>query len=361
MIRKLTLMGDHLSMGRQHAAQVSDLKSQVTTVMNRRLTDMQNLPAEANQLTSEIAELWEVEARSTLDMLKGIAEVLGFEWRAYLRYTLASFLTDWFRRAVVTEGCTVWATAAPKTKPEMPMLAKNRDYRPDHLSLQCLAWAQPEHAYRYIYLTSAASPGVFSSGMNERGLVVADTHVQSLDIGPGIPRYAVMMELLEKHERVNSALDYLKGMRHLGDGNLVLLDAEGNMAVVEAGHSGVQVLYPQEGYVVATNHFASTPLLDRWVDSSSERLRGNTFARNARVASALHTSCQEIDLDWMMDLSRAHGTHLDSICRHPAIEAQSITIASAIYLPVQKQLYLANGLPCQETYQMFSLHGGLES
>lgn len=359
MIKKLTLAGDHLSMGRQHAAQVSDLKLQVTTTMNRRLADMQNLPLEAIRLTGEIAELWEVEARSTLEMLKGIAEVLGFEWEIYLRYTLASFLTDWFRRALTTEGCTVWAAAAPKTKPETPMLAKNRDYRPDHLSLQCLAWAQPEHAYRYMYLTSAGSPGVFSSGMNEKGLTVADTHVQSLDIGPGIPRYAAMMELLEKHDRVTSALDYLKGVRHLGDGNLALLDAEGEMAVVETSHSGIQVIRPQEGYVVATNHFVSIPLHDRWVDSSPEDVRGNTLARKARVTSALNTSFQEINLNWMMNLSRAHGTSLDSICRHPAIEAQSVTIASAIYLPVQKQLYLANGLPCQETYQVFSLHGGI--
>lgn len=357
MIRKLTLSGDHLSMGRQHAAQVSDLKLQVASVIDRRLADMENLPAEAIQLTREIVDLWEIKARPTLDMLRGIAEVLGFEWEVYLRYTLASFLTDWYRRAPVTEGCTVWAVAAPKTKPELPMLAKNRDYRPEHLSLQCLAWAQPDHAYRYIYLTSAASPGVFSSGINERGLAVADTHVQSLNIGPGIPRYAAMMEILEKHDQVRSALDYLKEIQHLGDGNLVLLDAEGDMAVVEAGHSGAQVIHPYEGCVVATNHYVSIPLRDQWVDNSQERLRGNSLARNARVTAALRAPHQEIDLDWTMRLLQAHGSYLDSICRHESLEAQTATIASAIYLPVQKQLYLANGLPCQETYQAFSLFG----
>ena len=105
-------------------------------------------------------------------MLRGIAEVLEIDWQAYLCYTLASYLEDRAYCANGQEGCSTWAAGPPITQNDSTILVKNRDYRPDHRDLQCVAFAQPLKGHRYAYITSAGSPGVFSSGMNEAGLVM---------------------------------------------------------------------------------------------------------------------------------------------------------------------------------------------
>ena len=116
---------------------------------------------------TELATAWKEVARPTLEMLRGIAEGLELDWDPFFRYTIAPYLEDSIQRPVYGEGCTVWAASGSITRQGLPILAKNRDYRPEHQSLPCLARVQPARGYRYLYATSAGSPAVFSSGMNQ--------------------------------------------------------------------------------------------------------------------------------------------------------------------------------------------------
>jgi len=119
-----------------------------------------------------------------------------------------------------------------------PLIAKAIEAHFDqkHLPLQIVIHATPESGYRYVYSGSAGSPGVFCAGINQAGLAIADTHVCSTDLGPGLPDYSLMMHLLEKHAIVSSAVDYLRSVPRLGRNNLILADAQGHLAVFEIGH-----------------------------------------------------------------------------------------------------------------------------
>ena len=88
------------------------------------------------------------------------------------------------------------------TRDGAPILAKNRDYHPDHQPLQCLARVKPKLTAILLRLTSAGSPGVFSSGINSFGLAVVDTFIASSEIGPGIARYSLMMDILQNFSTV---------------------------------------------------------------------------------------------------------------------------------------------------------------
>lgn len=351
----LHLSGSHEDMGRQHACQVRDLRPHILMAVQRRLDALARLGANLSPYLQEIVDLWAEMARPTLAMLRGIVDGLGLEWEPFFRYTLASYLEDRLRGIAVPDGCTVWAAAAPVTRDGAPILAKNRDYRPEHQALQCLARVHPARGYRYACITSAGSPGVFSSGINEAGLAVADTHVTSLDTGPGLARCAVMMEVLEHHATVASALDYLRSVPHLGDGTLVLADAGGDMAVFEAGHSAHGVVEAAAGFVVATNHFVTSHLRDRWVDRNPPRLRGNSQGRRARVTEALGEARGRVDLTWAQDLMRFHSHPAEAICRHPEPDARTITISSVLFLPQQRAFLFANGQPCQVCYDWWTV------
>jgi isopenicillin-N N-acyltransferase-like protein len=355
----IELTGSHYEMGQQHARQAQDLRSRILKAMRRRLKSLEPYSAELVPYVAELTSAWEEIARPTLEMLRGMAEGLDLKWDPFFRYTIASYLEDRLQRPTYGEGCTVWTASEPITRHGVPILAKNRDYRPDHQLLQCLARAHSLQGYRYLYVTSAGSPAVFCSGMNEAGLAVADTRVTSQSVGPGVARYSVMMEILEHHNNVPSALDYLRQVPHMGDGTLTLIDQAGDMAVFETGHTTYSILRPEHGLVVSTNHFCGSPLRDCWVDRSPPELRGNSQNRRARVATALEAARGHVDAAWAQALMADHGGRRptlaqrkqQAICRHRNVDPQSITVSTALYLPQEHMLLFANGQPCRVPFQ----------
>lgn len=354
-MRLLELSGEPYAMGRQHGEQVGPLHPEILAVLERRLASLNRRAAGVVAELEAIRVAWDQVARPTLEMLRGMAEMLGLGWEDYLRYTLAGYLEDRLRSLAQAEGCTVWAAAGPVTSDGQTMLAKNRDYHTDHHSLQCVVRAQPSHGFRYGYVTSAGSPGVFSSGMNEAGLAVADTHVPTSHMGPGVARYSSMMDLLERHADVESGLEYLLGLRHIGDGTLVLADAAGRMAVLEGGHSSFGVARSEGGFLVSTNHFETEELRGSWVDRDPPRLRGHSQKRFARVRAALHAAEGRVDVDWAQRLMAQHTGDTSTVCRHPAAETGSATISTAIYLPEEGRMLVAHGQPCQAAFESFDL------
>jgi predicted choloylglycine hydrolase len=357
-IQHIDLAGDHFLMGQQHGYQVRSLKPLILAAIEERLTTLSEMQDDIQPIIEEISAIWEMEARPTMDMLRGIADTLSLDWEMYYRYTIAPYILDRIRYTNHhSQGCTTWAAAGPITRGGFPILAKNRDYRSDHQQLQCLVHAHPNQGYRYSYLTSAGSPGVFSSGMNEAGLVAADTHVSSLDVGPGLPRYATMMEILERHDKVNSALDYLQENQHTGNGTITLLDAEGDMAVYETGNTISGSIRSEEGFVVSTNHFVSPQLSTLWKDKAEEKFRGNSLGRNSKVYKKLQRAKGDVDVPWAKSLMMSHGIPGEAICRHLGdAESNSTTISSILFLPGEKLLFLSNGSPCTTDFHTISLN-----
>ncbi len=357
-INQLFLAGDHYKMGQQHGRQVRALRSQIIAAIDDNLITLSEVQIDIQSTIEEISETWELKARPTMDMLRGIADTLSLNWDNYFYYTIAPYILDRSKYPHnPTQGCTTWAAAAPVTHHNTPILAKNRDYQSNHHELQCLAWSSPANGYHYTYLTSAGSPGVFSSGMNEVGLAVADTYVSSRDIGPGLPRYTVMMELLEHHDNVESAMNYLHAIQHTGNGTLTLLDSRGDMAVFETGYSNFNVVHSNEGFVVSTNHFKTPQKRKHWIGCVSKEIQINSQGRYASVIKAIQSAKDPVDISWAKKLMTTHGGSFNSICRHPETDSiHSTTISSVIYLPVERQIHLANGFPCQSDYQKWTIN-----
>jgi predicted choloylglycine hydrolase len=363
MMRVVELDGGHYQMGWQHARQVRDLRPRIKGVMRRRMRRLKAYEVDLRPHVAELTSAWEEIARPTLDMLRGLAEGLELEWEPFFRYTVAAYLEDRLGHPAYGEGCTVWAASGPVTRDGLPILAKNRDYRPDHQFLPCLVRARSAQGFRYLYVTSAGSPAVFSSGMNEIGLAVADTRVASCGVGPGLARYTAMMDILEHHSDVASALDYLRQVPHIGDGTLTLVDRAGEMAVFESGHAAHGTIRPEHGFLASTNHFRSAQLRDCWVDTSPPELQGNSQNRFARVIAALAGARGRVDAAWAQALMADHGGVQSTVtqrmqralCRHCDVDPQSITVSSALFLPQERVLLYANAQPCQAPFQAWSV------
>jgi len=388
----LTLRGDHYTMGRQHGRQVKQLRPHIVEAIEARFRQIERDGPDARfeALLRETREVLETLDAPLLDMIRGQAEALEFEFDTLLRYDLVAYLRDALttrhrngasgelvrhrngasgelaRKAVDGEGCTTWAATGSATANGQPMLVKNRDYRLEHLPLQIVVRATPGSGYRYVYSGSAGSPGVFCGGINQAGLAIADTHVSSTDVGPGLPDYALMMHILESYGDVSSALDYVRSVPRLGRNNLIMADARGHLAVFEIGHRTCGALETHEGTLVNTNHFASPGLQTCFVDTNPPQTEGNSFHRYEKVTNELRAARGRIDVRFAQRLMATHEGPLASICRHPRAgsapsewpsedDGESATVSTSIFLPALRKMLFCHGLPCRGHYDDFVL------
>jgi len=359
----LNLGGDHRAMGRQHGDQVREHQDAIREAIHARLAEVDEHPENDRRfqvLERETRRALLTHSPACAAFARGQAEALGLDPDVLLRYTLVSYLRDALltRGAGGTQGCTTWAATPSATVDGRAILAKNRDYRAEHLPLQTVSLVQPSAGYRYMSVGSAGSPAVYCAGINEAGLAVADTHVTSRSIGPGLPDFALMMEVLEHRGTVSDALDYLRAVPRLGRNNLILADTRGEAAVFESGHGAYAVFSTSEDVLVNTNHRIS-PLLQRdVVDLDPPAVKGNSFHRYKRVSGALGEAFGSVDVGFAQALMTSHDPPLGSLCRHPMEGSKSQTIGSCIFVPAHRVMLFCHGLPCQGTYEAFQLSKG---
>lgn len=360
--KRLSLRGDHFTMGRQHGEQVKALSPLIDEAIEERLKEVEGRGYDPlfESLVSETREALLTHSPATADLIRGQADALGYEFATLLRYDLASYLRDDYltRDVVEDEECTTWAATGSATADGQAMMAKNRDSSAAHLRLQTVSIMAPARGHSYVCVGSAGSPAVYCGGINDAGLAVADTHVTSTGIGPGLPDFAMMMHILETFSTVSSAVDYLASVPRLGRNNLILADAQGEVAVFESGHRSSALYRTMDGSLVSTNHRVSM-LQTHFVDLSPAPLRGNTFRRYEKVTAALAEGHGAVDVEFAQALMATHDGPLASVCRHPREDFESATVAGCIFLPAERRMLFCHGLPCQGTYDSFpSSKGG---
>ncbi|MEW6400981.1 MAG: C45 family peptidase [Chloroflexota bacterium] len=350
----LNLDGDHFQMGWQHGQQVLHLRPHIMAAIEARLKGLSRYGGLDAPLLETLERKWRENAVSTLAMLRGIAAALALPFSQLFRYTAASYLEDSLQSRSQAEACSVWAASGPATRDGSPILVKNRDYHLEHLPLQVLTYATTQPGYRCLYVTSAGSPAVFSSGVNEAGLAVADTHVPSRDIGPGLARYTLMMDLLEQHAYVQSALSYLQKALCMGAGSLILADAQGNLAVVETGYHQCGLVMPEEHVVAATNHFVTPELREHFLDDRTGVRGEESRARCQEIQARLKKEWGMLDTEIARQVMAQHQAGSAAICRHHQ-NGEVGTISTAIFLPSERKLIFCNGRPCECDYATYTL------
>ncbi len=352
--------GSNLEMGRQHARGALHLRSDVAAWVEAAVERHPNdEPSTADRL-DEVVDAWERLTPGTLDQITGMAEVYELPTRGMLTAVLATYLDSARRNPGPPDGCTAFAVSGAH-----PVLVKNRDNDRRFLGMQTVVRANPDEGHSWLALSTAGAPGVHSSGMNTEGLCVADTHVSSTDVGPGVPRFSAMMHLLEQCTTTDEALDYLVATPQMGLGTLTLLDAGGLVAVVECAYSGSVVLPTGTTHeartgdaVFATNHFVSPDLSDSLFEPESGTPGANSRARWGVVRDALAgwAASPRQGTSAVRELAGSHlagdgdlGTVQGSVCQHGrGLKAE--TISTVIYDPLQRRLDLCLGSPCSESF-----------
>lgn len=182
-----------------------------------------------------------------------------------------------------SRACTLWSAAGAEwVQGGGTLIAKNRDWAPDHR--QVLRAVRPASGYRYygIFAVGGEAPGL-KAGINERGLTVVSSTAGSL---PRTKRdepdrtRGLLARLLRECDSVDAALR--KSSLFVGPRNLMLADSR-QVAVVEIGRRGeYAVRESRQGFLAQTNHYRAASLL-----SANERVGSSSDRRLRRIEALL--------------------------------------------------------------------------
>jgi hypothetical protein len=268
-------------------------------------------------------------APEALAEIAGIAEGFGLAADEVFVFLHLGCLADLAALPDDRDGCTAFARGG--------VVAKNRDFRPEHAALQrVFAHRDPAWNGRSVLcLGSLGAPGAWSSGMNSDGLALADTQIPTAAHGPGMLRYVLMNRLLADCASVAEAVALIRALPHAGGGSLVLADASGAAAAAELRHGRVEI--EQGACVARTNHYTGAP------DPLAPA--GHSQARLATLRAALAGTADP------RAILALHAP--EALCRHAA--EPSLTLAGAVYDTVHCTASIAFGPPCTAPWRDFAL------
>ena len=351
--------GNHYDMGYQHGVKLVQHRPALLGLIEEYRHMVSIFPAETvKEILRDVNDLLQTYSPQTLDMLRGISngfsvspkDLLGIRIRGYIEDRAAPFS----KAEEQDTGCTAWAVSYPKAHHERTLIAKNRDYLISNRDLQAIFRCKPEKGYAYFSLNSIGSCNAPSCGMNVEGLAIVDTRVTSTDVGLGIPRFSLMMHILENFKSVKEVIDFLRSVPRMGGGNFVFADAQGRIGKAEIGFENLEVFHTDVGVVVCTNHFEGPSTKPSYRRRSEERERDSKW-RFETVNQELSRREGSVDSHFAATLMSLHGDRY-SICRHgsPGQADSTATISSVLFIPERRGFYYCQGFPCAAPFHWIS-------
>lgn len=250
----------------------------------------------------------------------------------------------WLLSFQPSEACTLWGAVGDAVAGGGTLVAKNRDWAPDHR--QELVILRPPEGYVSVALMAVGSgdPGV-KAGVNEKGLVIVSAtagQFPSADRKKIQQKKQLMRHFLATCASVEEVLKQIELMRRPV---FYLVGDRTELAVIEVAPDGRRsVTRTGSGTLSHTNHYCALEPLDlkRNPGASSRQ-------RHARIEELLKTRAQPFDLDGFIRFSEDRNTGPDnSIWRTGSDPARQRTLATwlvAVPPAGSPQLYLKTADP----------------
>jgi len=234
-------------------------------------------------------------------------------------------------------SCSIFAASLPN-----PIFGRNYDFYYEYKKHAETCLTMPKNAY-----WSVGNSTVFigkEDGLNEAGLAIAMSSVRPKAFKPGINWFIAIRAVLDKCSNVADAVKFLSKVKFSLSNNYLLVDESGDMAIVEASHQTARVRKPEQGFLVATNHFIHQEMKD--AENVKER-PPDSVRRYERVTEIIGNNGGEVDIKLAKKILSDHKGY---VCSH--VKAIKLgTLWSLIALPISKTFLVASGHPCKARYR----------
>lgn len=201
----------------------------------------------------------------------------------------------------VSSACTLWAVAGPEANGGT-LLAKNRDWRPDHT--QTLKRIRPKNGYAFfgLYAQGNDDPGI-KAGINEKGLsiVVAASNIprKLRQAQPG--KHGVISTILGKYASVDELLANAEKVFSVARASYYLVSDRREVLMAEIGLDGkFQLTRVKSGPVTHTNHYLGPMLATIY----NTKPRDSSTLRLQRINQLLADATRPYSIAQFIDMSR---------------------------------------------------------
>lgn len=228
---------------------------------------------------------------------------------------------------------------------QVTLLARNSDFLVslEKTNKNCLY--QLDNAYAFQANTTAFVQ--MEDGMNEHGFAIGLTFVYPKIIKPGLNAGMLVRFLLEKCKSTQEAIAALKTIPIASQQTLTMIDANGDMAVVECNANHVEVILPKAdaNFVASTNDFISNAMHAYKKPSEIDDWRSQE--RYEVITNALNKTCNDCDLSFAQSiLAGEHGF----LCQYDR-KQNADTVWSVIYDTKAKKIHRVEGNPSRKPFK----------
>lgn len=198
-----------------------------------------------------------------------------------------------------------------------------------------------------ISLANSSEYAISSAGMGIcANATIGQNYAFSVPLGCYMPK-------VMRQRTVQDGIEILKQVAR-GLGYYHLADANGQMMGIESVHDDYQVILPENGLLLHSNHY----ITERFKEGDAAHLyMPDSYHRLDRITALAHQYYGKINLEIAMDMLSDHDAYPKSICSHidPQSQLPSETLAAYIMVPGESAIYIAAGNPCEYDYVRYSL------
>lgn len=226
-----------------------------------------------------------------------------------------------------------------------PIVGKNCDGPLNTAEYYLLEIVHPHRGNNFVCISWTGTLWA-EAGLNDLGFAFVQTAGPTMtgQDGRGIVCCIAPRFLLSKCSTVEEGLNLLKQWTISGCGmGLILVDATGDIAVVEKSHTKQSVTRPEKGIGFYTNHFV-TKSMQGMMPLPIEGIAINSENRYQTLKRIFSKHESQLTIQMMEDVLRNHDES-GAICRHG--QGGSYSLYSSIMVTKRKEIWLTEGLPCQ--------------
>lgn len=325
---KMKLTGTHYDMGYVCGKQFLQAGIQL-----KKLPAMHNAK-ERIGYAMDCIEIYKQYYPEILEELQGLADAQGLSFEEVAAFILGMYAYT------ADVHCTCFALKQENTV----LLGRNSDFLVAVKDMCLHVEYEPENGYACNANSTAFIQ--IEDGINEAGLAMGITFIYPVIKRSGFNTGILVRYLLETCNSVKEAIHTLQSLPIGSAQTITMIDATGDMAVVECNCMEIEVFYPKEkeNYVVATNQFRS----ERMRKYQCTFLEDDLFSeKRYRCASHALRSTASYDVSFAKDLLAGKYGFM---CQYdPSLGVD--TVWSSIYDITNHQIYLCTGNPSRMPFE----------
>ncbi|MBB4664237.1 C45 family autoproteolytic acyltransferase/hydolase [Conexibacter arvalis] len=339
----VTAVGDPRERGRQYGAATGTLIERNLRLYEERFRSLAGLGwREALRRAEAVVPTIGAYDRDALEELRGIAEGAGQPLAAVAALNCR---TELLYPAPAHE-CTTVGVLAQRSAEGHVLLGQNWDWLDEAASVVVLLRSVDADGFEVVSLHEAGQ--LARAGCNSAGVGAVGNFLESdRDRRAGGVPLAVIARRILHARSLADAVAAIAGTPRAVSNNYLLASAQDGPVDIEATPREEHPHAPCNGLLVHANHFHAPCVVDTY-----RSLMPDSFYRESRMQMQLGAT-GPVAVEDLMRALRDHVGHPDSICRHlrdDGPQPRSRTLASTVIDLTARQLWIADGNPCERPY-----------